>query len=85
MGVYRFLLFPLRISTAPGEYQARLAHQVLEGFYLNGAVDTVVYGKYEKDSLGMFDMIFGRMAHFNVQTKQLLFWYDISRILGSHL
>ena len=54
MGVYRFLLFPFGISTAPGEYQARLAHQVLEGFYLNGSVvyidDTVIYGEKEKFS-----------------------------------
>ena len=48
MGVYRFLSFPFEISTAPGEYQARMAHQVLEGFNLNGAIvytdDTVIYG-----------------------------------------
>ena len=36
-GVYRFLACPFGISTAPGEYQARMAHKVLEG-YLNGAV-----------------------------------------------
>ena len=33
----------------PGEYQVRMAHKVLEGCYLNGAVvyidDFVVYGK----------------------------------------
>ena len=48
-GVYRFLAFPFGISTALGKYQARMAHKVLEGYYLNGAVvyidDTVVYGK----------------------------------------
>ena len=36
------------ISTAPGEYQARMAHQILKEFYLNDAVvyidDTVIYG-----------------------------------------
>jgi len=36
-------------STATGEYQARMVHQVLKDFYLNGAIvnidDTVIYGK----------------------------------------
>ena len=54
-GVYRFLSCPFGISTAPGEYQVRMAHQVLEGFYLNGAVvyidDTVIYGRDEDTSL----------------------------------
>ena len=43
-------------------------HQVLEGFYLNGAVvyidDTVIYGRDEK-ILEMLDMVHGRMAQFN--------------------
>ena len=38
IGVYRFLACPFGISTAPGEYQARMAHQILQEFYLNGAV-----------------------------------------------
>ena len=49
-GVYRFLSRdPFGILTASGEYQARMAHQVLEGFYLNGAIvymdKTVIYRK----------------------------------------
>jgi len=51
-GVYRFMTCPFGISTAPGEYQARMAHKVFEEFYFNGVVvyidDTVIYGKDEK-------------------------------------
>ena len=47
-GVYLFLAYPFGISTSPGEYQARMAHQILQEFYLNSAVvyidDTVIYG-----------------------------------------
>ena len=47
-GVYRSLACPFGISTAPGEYQVRLVHQILKEIYLNGAVvcvdDTVIYG-----------------------------------------
>jgi hypothetical protein len=50
-----------------------MAHQVLEGYYLNGAVvyidDTVIYGKNEKKFLEMLDMVLGRMANFNVCLK----------------
>ena len=46
--VYRFLACPLGISTASGEYQARMAHENLQDYYLNGAIvcidDTVIYG-----------------------------------------
>ena len=52
MGVYRFLSFPFGILT-PGEYQARMTHQVLKDFYLNGAIvyiaDIVIYGENEKN------------------------------------
>ena len=72
-GVYRFLAFPFGISTAPGKYQARIAHKVLEGYYQNGAVvyidDTVIYGKDEQSFLQMLDMVLDRMAKFNVQLK----------------
>jgi len=71
--VYRFLSFPFEISTAPGEYQARMAHQVLEGCYLNGAVvnidDTVIYGENEKHFLKILDTVLKRMTHFNVRLK----------------
>ena len=50
----------------PGEYQARMADKVLEGFYLNGTVvyidDTVVYGKDKKTFLQMLDMVLDRMV-----------------------
>ena len=60
-GVYRFLACPFGISTAPGEYQARMAHVVLKDFYLNGAIvyidDTVIYGRNVEDFLGTLDRI----------------------------
>ena len=52
MGVYRFLSCPFGISITPGEYQARMAHEVLQDYYLNGAVvyidDTIIYGRNEE-------------------------------------
>jgi len=34
------------VSMAPGEYQARMAHEILQDYYLNGAIlyidDTVI-------------------------------------------
>jgi len=57
-GVYRFLACPFGISTAPGEYQARMAHQILQDFCLNGAVeyinDTITYGRNEETFLTTF-------------------------------
>ena len=65
-----FLAFPFGISTAPGEYQARMAHKLLEGYYLNGAVVyAVVYGKDATLFLQMLDLVLDRMAKFNVRLK----------------
>jgi len=78
MRVYRFLSFPFGILTAPGEYQARMDHQVLEGYYLNGAVvyidDTVIYGGK------MLDMVLGRMTHFNVRLKHNKYSFGITSV-----
>ena len=72
-GVYRFLACPFGISTAPGEYQARMAHVVLKDFYLNGAIvyidDTVIYGRNVEDFLGTLDRILSQMSKFNVRLK----------------
>ena len=66
MGVYRFQSGPLGIPTTPGEYQARTAHQVLEGYNLDRAVvyidGTVIYGKNENVFLVILDMVVGRVA-----------------------
>ena len=39
---------PFGISTASGEYQARMTYEILQDYYLNGAIvyidDTVIYG-----------------------------------------
>ena len=72
-GGYRFLAFPFGISRAPGEYQARMALKVLEGFHLNATVvyidDTVVYGKDAISYLQMLDLVLDRMIKFNVRLK----------------
>jgi hypothetical protein len=63
-GVYRFLACPFGISTAPGEYQARMAHHILQDYYLNGAVvyidDTIIYGKNEESFLALLDQILSK-------------------------
>ena len=50
-----------------------MAHQVLEGYYLNGVVvyidDTVIYGKNKKLFLEMLDMVLGKIVQFNVRLK----------------
>ena len=72
-GVYRFLACPFGISTAPGEYQARMAHEILQDYYLNGAIvyidDTVIYGSTVESVLTVLDRILSRMATFNVRLK----------------
>ena len=59
--IYRFLVFPFGISKAPGEYQARKAHEVLQDYYLNGVVvfidGTIIYGRNEKSFLTLLDQI----------------------------
>ena len=74
MGVYRFLACPFGVSTAPDEYQARKDHEILQDYYLNGAIyidDTVIYGKTVKDFLTILDQILSRMTAFNVRIKPM--------------
>jgi len=72
-GVYRFLACPFGISTAPGKYQARMAYEILQDYYLNGAIvyidDTVIYRRTVEDFLAIRDQILSRMAAFNVRLK----------------
>jgi hypothetical protein len=72
-GVYRFLACPFGISTAPGVYQARMAHQILHEFYLRGAVvyidDTIIYGTDEDNFLDLLDQILAKMVEANVRLK----------------
>ena len=53
MGMYPFLACPLGISTASGEYQARMTHE-LQDYYINGAIvyidETVMHASTVKDS-----------------------------------
>jgi hypothetical protein len=48
-GLYRFLSSPLEFRRRREKYQARMAHQVLKDFHLNGSIvyidDTVIYGE----------------------------------------
>ena len=53
-------------------YQARLFHEILKGFYLNGAIvyfyDTVIYGRNVKE-LTILDRNLSHMTAFNVRLK----------------
>ena len=72
-GVYRFSACPFSISTARGEYQARMAHEILQDYYLNGAIvyidDTVIYGSTVEGFPTVLDQILSRMTAFNVRLK----------------
>jgi hypothetical protein len=72
-GVYRFSACPFGISTAPGEYQAQMAHVVLEEFYLKGCIvsidDTVIHGADLESFLSVLDQVLCRMISYNVQLK----------------
>jgi len=65
------------ISTAPWDYQARMAHVVLKDFKLNGATvyidETVFYGWTVEEFLGIFDRILSQMSKFNVRLKAIVF------------
>ena len=72
-GVYRFLACLFGISTEPGDYQARIAHEILKDLYLNGAIvyidDTVIYGRNVVEFLSILDRIPSLMAAFNMRLK----------------
>ena len=72
-GFYQFLVCPFGILTAPGEYQAGMAHVVLKEFYLNGAIvyidDAVIYGSNVEEFMGVRDRILSQMEKFNVRLK----------------
>jgi hypothetical protein len=92
MGGISFFACPFGISTSPGEYQTRMAHEVSN---LNGAIvyidDTVIYGGDVEGFLDILDRILSQIAKLNVQlnvrlkSNNFLFWNDISRIPGSQL
>jgi len=71
--VHRFLACSLGISTAPGGYQARMAHEIMQDYYLNGGMvyidSTVTYGSTVEGFLTILDQILSRMAAFNVRLK----------------
>jgi hypothetical protein len=83
-GVYRFLACPFGISTAPGEYQARMAHIILEEFYLKGAVvyidDTVIYGATVDSFLTVLNQVLERMVQFNVRLKPSKCFFGMEEI-----
>ena len=68
-----------------------MAHKVVEGYYLNGAVvyidDTVVYGKDATSFLQMMALVLDRMAKFNVRLKpavEVLIWHDFCGVPRSY-
>ena len=83
-GVYRFLACPFGISTAPSKYQARMAHEVLQDNYLNGAVvyidDTIIYGRNEETFLTLFDQILSKLVEFNVRLKPSKCYFGMDHI-----
>ena len=87
-GVYSFLACPFGISTAPGEYQARMAHHILQDYYLNGAVvyidDTIIYGENEESFLALLDQILSKLVECNVRLKpsKCFFGMDHIEFLG---
>jgi hypothetical protein len=82
--VYRFLACPFGISTAPGEYQARMAHEVLQGYYLDGCIvyidDTVIYGKTPETFLSVLDSVLGVMTAYNVRLKPSKCFFGMTSI-----
>ena len=82
--VYRFLACTFGILTAPGEYQARMAHHILQDYYLNGAVvyidDTIIYGKNEESFLALLDQILSKLVEFNVRLKPSKCYFGMDHI-----
>ena len=80
---------PFGISKSPGEYQDRMAHEILQDYYLNGAIvyidDMVIYGSTVKGFLTILDQTLSRMAAFNFKTVQVLFRNAVHRIFGTYL
>jgi Reverse transcriptase (RNA-dependent DNA polymerase) len=72
-GVYRFLACPFGISTAPGEYQARMAHEILKEYYLDEAIvyidNTVIYGANVDSFLITLEQVLGQMVRYNNRLK----------------
>ena len=68
MGGISLFGMPIWYLNCPGENQARMAHEVMQDYYLNGAIvyidDTVIYGRDVEDFL---DRILSQMAKFNVR------------------
>ena len=65
------------VSKAPREYQARIAHEILQNYCLNAAIvyidDTVIYSSTVEGFLTVLDRILSRMAAFNVRLKPVKF------------
>ena len=90
-GVYRFLACLFGISTAPGEYQARTAHEILHDYYFNCAIvyidDTVIYGSTVEGFLSVLDQIqFPISCNVRLKpSKALLFRNALHRVFGTYL
>jgi hypothetical protein len=81
-GVYQILGCAFGISTALGEYQAQMAHVVLEEFYLKGCIvyidDTVIHGADLESFLS--DQALGRMISYNVRLKPSKCYFGLEEI-----
>jgi hypothetical protein len=57
-----------------------MAHEVLQDYYLNGAIinidDTVIYGRDVEGFLDILDRVLSQMAKFNFRLKlsKCFFW-----------
>ena len=87
-GVYRFLARPFGISTAPGEYQDRMAHKVLEGYYLNGVVVYIDDTKLERRCIILTNVEPGTGQNGQVQCApqavEVLICYDFCGVPRSY-
>jgi len=83
--VYHFPAYPFGILTAPGEYQARMAHEILKDYYLNGAVvyidNTIIYWRSEETFLPLVDQILSKLVEFNIRLKPSKWYFGMDHII----
>ena len=61
-----------------------MAHEVLQDYYLNGAIvyidDTVIYGRDVEGFLDILDRVLSQMAKFNVRLKPSKCFFGMTSI-----
>ena len=68
------------ISTAPGEYQARLSHEVLQNYYMNCSVVYIDDRRNEETFLTWLDQIISKLVEFNVRLKLSKCYFGMDHI-----